>query len=90
MLTNLAAMRVSMLVENPQAKVPRPAKNTEAWFAPRRPITLERRPYNGVNVHVASKYLDIPVSKVGYMRLFEGVCLSRRTQFPASLLGGPC
>ena len=43
-LTNLAAMRVSMLVENPQAKVPRPAKNTAAWFAPRRPITLDSRP----------------------------------------------
>lgn len=46
-----------MFLESPQANVPSPAKTTAVWFAPLRPKTLLNRPYKGVNVHVASKYL---------------------------------
>ncbi len=56
-LTNRAAMSISMLVDKPQTAVPRAAKKTAIWFAPLRPMTLHKRPYNGVNVHVARRYL---------------------------------
>ena len=46
-----------MLFDNPHAMIPMPANKTADWFAPLLPITLLKRPYNGVNVHVASKYL---------------------------------
>lgn len=55
--TNLAAMRVSIRVDSPHARVPTPVKITAVWFAPLRPNTLLRRPYNGVNVHIANRYL---------------------------------
>lgn len=46
-----------MLLERPHAAVPTAAKATAIWFAARRPITLQSRPYSGVNVQVASRYL---------------------------------
>lgn len=36
--------------------VPSAAKKTAIWLAPLRPITLHKRPYRGVNVHVARRY----------------------------------
>lgn len=54
-LTNLAAISISMFGDNPQASVPSAAKNTAVWFAPLLPITLQRRPYKGVKVHVARR-----------------------------------
>lgn len=46
-----------MFDENPQASVPIPEKNIAVCIAPRRPKMLQSRPYRGVNVQVASKYL---------------------------------
>lgn len=46
-----------MLVESPQATVPTPVKSTASWAAPRLPSTFAKRPYNGVKVAVASRYL---------------------------------
>lgn len=54
-LTNLAATSISRLVLSPQSSVPRAAKNTATWLAPRRPSTLDSRPYKGVNVQVARR-----------------------------------
>jgi len=51
-------MSISMLFEKPHMSVPRPAKNTAVRLAPFRPKTLHRRPYNGVNVHVARRNLN--------------------------------
>lgn len=48
-----------MFLEKPQAAVPRAAKNTAVWFAPRRPIALHNLPYSGVNVQVARRYLAV-------------------------------
>ena len=39
--------------------MPIPANKTADWFASLLPITSLKRPYNGVNVHVASKYLPV-------------------------------
>ena len=47
-----------MFVEKPHAAVPKAAKRTAVWLAPRRPSTLHNRPYSGVKVLVASKYLS--------------------------------
>lgn len=80
-LTKRAAMSISRLVDNPQQSVPIPAKKTAVWFAPRRPMTLERRPYRGVKVHIARRYLE---TRQAYEKLWE---VTRRTKFPASLLG---
>jgi len=55
--TNREKMSICMLFDNPHAMMPMVAKSTADWFAPLLPITLLRRPYNGVNTHVASKYL---------------------------------
>lgn len=46
-----------MLFDNPHAMMPMAANKIADWLAPLLPITLLKRPYNGVNVHVASKYL---------------------------------
>lgn len=55
--TNRAAINISMFVDKPQNSVPRAAIETANWFAPRLPMTLHNRPYNGVKVQTASKYL---------------------------------
>ena len=55
--TNREIISICMLFDNPQAMMPMPANKTADWFAPLLPMTLLKRPYNGVNVHVASKYL---------------------------------
>ena len=51
-------MSISILLDMPQQSVPRPANKTAAWLAPRLPMTLHKRPYKGVNVQVASRYLE--------------------------------
>ena len=68
LLTNRAAISISMLEEKPQAAVPRAAKNTAVWFAPLRPMTLHKRPYKGVKVHVARRYLTKPNVKANSRR----------------------
>ena len=55
--TNLAAMSISMLVDRPHIRTPRPQKNKAVWLALFRPNTLHRRPYSGVKLHVARRYL---------------------------------
>jgi hypothetical protein len=55
--TNRAAINISMFIDNPQDKVPSAAIQTANWFAPLLPITLHNRPYKGVKVQAASKYL---------------------------------
>ena len=50
-------MSISILRDMPQSKMPDPAKNNAVWLAFLRPITSQRRPYKGVKVHVASRYL---------------------------------
>ena len=49
-----------MLVDRPHIRTPRPAKNRAVWLALFRPNTLHRRPYSGVKLHVASRYLCVP------------------------------
>lgn len=73
-------MSISMFRENPQSKMPDPAKNNAVWLAFLRPITSQRRPYKGVNVHVASRYL-MPIR---HQKLYERL---PRTKSPASWLG---
>lgn len=46
-----------MFVDRPQASVPIPEKKIAVCIAPRRPKILQSRPYRGVNVHVARRYL---------------------------------
>ena len=53
-------MSISILRENPQSKIPDAAKNNAMWLAFLRPIISQRRPYKGVKVHVASRYL-VPI-----------------------------
>ena len=48
-----------MLVDKPHIRTPRPAKNKAIWLAHFRPITLHRRPYSGLKLHVASRYLNM-------------------------------
>jgi hypothetical protein len=55
--TNRAATNISMFVEKPHNRVPNAVIQTANWFAPRLPIMLHNRPYRGVNVQTASKYL---------------------------------
>ena len=55
--TNRETMSICMLFDKPHAMIPMVANSIADWFAPLLPITLLRRPYNGVNVQVASKYL---------------------------------
>jgi len=52
-------MSISILSEHPHTTVPMAHRETASWFAPLRPRTLHKRPYNGVNVHVASRYLEM-------------------------------
>ena len=54
-----------MLVDRPHMRTPRPAKNRAVWLALFRPNTLHRRPYSGVKLHVASRYLGHGVLSVG-------------------------
>ena len=56
--TNRATISVSIFVDSPQARVPIAQARTAVWFAPRRPRALHSRPYSGVKVHVASRYLE--------------------------------
>lgn len=56
--TNREAINICMLTDKPHAKMPKAAKMTAVWLAPRRPITPHSLPYSGVKVHVASKYLS--------------------------------
>ena len=46
-----------MLVDRPHMSTPRLEKNSAVWLALFRPKTLHRRPYSGVKLHVASRYL---------------------------------
>jgi hypothetical protein len=48
-----------MFVDRPHIRTPRPAKNRAVWLALFRPNTLHRRPYSGVKLHVASRYLGV-------------------------------
>ena len=59
-----------MFVDRPHIRTPRPAKNRAVWLALFRPNTLHRRPYSGVKLHVASRYLG--VLSVG-VALFEQI-----------------
>lgn len=45
-----------MLVDIPLPSVPIIVSSIATWFAPRRPRTLHKRPYRGVNVDVARRY----------------------------------
>jgi hypothetical protein len=56
-LTKRAAISISMLVDSPHIKVPTPANSTAVCWALLRPMTLHKRPYNGVKVAVAKRYL---------------------------------
>lgn len=53
-----------MLLEKPHAAVPSAAAITAVWLAPLRPKTLHKRPYSGVKVQTANKYLGIAVASV--------------------------
>ena len=48
-----------MLVDRPHIRTPRPAKIRAVWLALFLPNTSHRRPYSGVKLHVASKYLNV-------------------------------
>lgn len=50
---------IFILFDSPHARIPTAAKKTAEWWAPRLPIALQRRPYSGVNVHVARRYLSM-------------------------------
>lgn len=54
-LTNREIISISMLFDKPQASMPIEANKTAEWFAPCLPMTSQRRPYRGVNVHVARR-----------------------------------
>ena len=56
--TNREAISISILFERPLMRTPRHANSKAAWLAPFRPKTLQRRPYKGVNVHAAKRYLE--------------------------------
>lgn len=63
-LTNLAAIRKFILGDSPQARVPSAANRIAVRLAPRLPITLHNRPYTGVNVEVARRYLGIDMVRI--------------------------
>ena len=73
-LTNRETMSICMLFDNPHAMMPMAANKIADWFAPLLPITLLKRPYNGVNVHVASKYLSEWGERKKKMRVVAGGC----------------
>jgi hypothetical protein len=56
--TNLATISIYMLVDRPHIITPRAEKNRAVWLALFRPKRLHRRPYSGVKLHVARRYLD--------------------------------
>ena len=57
-------MSISMLVDRPHITTPTAAKNRAVWLALFLPNTLHRRPYSGVKLHVASRYLGVPSVEV--------------------------
>ena len=55
-------MSIYMLVDRPHIITPRAEKNRAVWLALFRPKRLHRRPYSGVKLHVARRYLVCTVS----------------------------
>lgn len=54
--TNRQIIKLVILVDIPLPSVPIIVSSIATWFAPRRPRTLHKRPYRGVNVDVARRY----------------------------------
>ena len=82
--TNLERINISMLQERPQAIIPNDANSTAKWFAPHRPIALHNRPYNGVKVHVAKRYLR--VNTVVSLLVYGSAVGALLTRFRSNLL----